>query len=132
MGAPSLASLVERLLDVRLTKGDRLTDWTRRPLHVEQRVYAAADVEYLLELHDVLVARLEPMGRLEWATDECEERRLRVRTRPEPDARVVAHEGRAPAARPARAASRSKSARGANAPRPRSTCRPASCCRTSR
>src|SRR4029077_19466411 len=79
------ASLVERLLDVRLTKGDRLTDWTRRPLHVEQRVYAAADVEYLLELHDVLTARLEPMGRVEWATDECEERRLRVRTRPEPE-----------------------------------------------
>ena len=65
LGAPSLASLVERLLDVRLTKGDRLTDWTRRPLHVEQRLYAAADVEYLLELHDVLVARLEPMGRLD-------------------------------------------------------------------
>jgi ribonuclease D len=85
MGAPSLASLVERLLEVRLTKGDRLTDWTRRPLHVEQRVYAAADVEFLIELHDLLVARLEPMGRLEWATDECEERRLRVRTRPEPE-----------------------------------------------
>jgi ribonuclease D len=85
MGAPSLASLVERLLDVRLTKGDRLTDWTRRPLTVEQRLYAAADVEHLLEVHDILVARLEPMGRLTWATDECEERRLRVRTRPEPD-----------------------------------------------
>ncbi len=85
MGAPSLASLVERLLDVRLTKGDRLTDWTRRPLSVDQRLYAAADVEYLLELQDVLEARLEPMGRLDWATDECEERRLRVRTRPEPD-----------------------------------------------
>src|SRR5579864_4367809 len=38
MGAPSLASLVERLLDVRLTKGDRLTDWTRRPLHADQRI----------------------------------------------------------------------------------------------
>ncbi len=68
-----------------LTKGDRLTDWTRRPLRAEQRVYAAADVEYLLALHDVLVARLEPMGRLDWALDECEERRLRVRTRPEPE-----------------------------------------------
>jgi ribonuclease D len=85
LGAPSLASLVERLLDVTLTKGDRLTDWTRRPLTSDQRIYAAADVEFLLELHDGLVARLEPMGRLLWATDECEERRLRVRTRPEPD-----------------------------------------------
>jgi ribonuclease D len=85
LGAPSLASLVERLLEVRLTKGDRLTDWTRRPLTNEQRVYAAADVEHLVALHDLLVARLEPIGRLEWATDECEERRLRVRTRPEPE-----------------------------------------------
>ena len=85
LGAPSLASLVERLLDVRLTKGDRLTDWTRRPLTADQRIYAAADVEFLVELHDALVARLEPMGRLVWATDECEERRLRVRTRPEPE-----------------------------------------------
>jgi ribonuclease D len=85
LGAPSLASLVERLLEVRLTKGDRLTDWTRRPLTVEQRVYAAADVEHLVALHDLLVARLEPMGRLEWAMGECEERRLRVRTRPEPE-----------------------------------------------
>ena len=109
MGAPSLASLVERLLDVRLTKGDRLTDWTRRPLHADQRVYAAADVEHLLALHDVLVARLEPMGRLEWATDECEER-APARAHPaRARGRVVAHERRAPAAGTRRAASRSKS-----------------------
>src|SRR4029079_18578471 len=83
LGSPSLASLVERLLDVRLTKGDRLTDWTRRPLRSEQRAYAAAEVDHLIALHGVLVAPLEPMGRLSWARDECEERRLRVRTRPE-------------------------------------------------
>jgi ribonuclease D len=85
LGTPSLVSLVERLLGARLGKGDRLTDWTRRPLRVEQRVYAAADVEYLLGLHDELTARLEAVGRLDWALDECEERRQRVRTRPEPE-----------------------------------------------
>ncbi len=37
MGTPSLAATVEKLLGARLTKGDRLTDWTRRPLRVEQR-----------------------------------------------------------------------------------------------
>jgi ribonuclease D len=83
MGTPSLAATVEKLLGARLTKGDRLTDWTRRPLRVEQRVYAAADVEYLLALNDELVTRLEAMGRLEWATDECEERRQRIRQRPD-------------------------------------------------
>src|SRR6478672_4754964 len=83
MGTPSLAATVEKLLGTRLTKGDRLTDWTRRPLSVEQRLYAAADVEYLLALHDELVTRLNAVGRLEWATDECEERRQRIRQRPD-------------------------------------------------
>jgi ribonuclease D len=83
MGTPSLAATVEKLLGTRLTKGDRLTDWTRRPLSADQRVYAAADVEHLLPLHDELVHRLDAVGRLEWATDECEERRQRIRTRPD-------------------------------------------------
>jgi ribonuclease D len=85
MGTPSLVAAVERLLGQRLAKGDRLTDWTRRPLKAEQRVYAAADVEHLLALHDALVEKLEASGRLEWALDECEERRQRVRSRPEPE-----------------------------------------------
>src|SRR5262249_43403432 len=85
MGTPSLASAVERMVGAKLAKGDRLTDWTRRPLKVEQRAYAAADVEYLLELHDELGRRLGTAGRLQWAVDECEERRNRIRTRPEPE-----------------------------------------------
>ena len=85
MGTPSLAAEVERLLGQRLTKGDRLTDWTRRPLRVEQRAYAAADVDHLLALHDTLTEKLEASGRLQWAVDECEERRKRVRSRPDPE-----------------------------------------------
>ena len=85
LGSPSLVALVERMLGARLGKGDRLTDWTRRPLTAEQMIYAAADVEYLLALQDTLVERLEAIGRLEWALDECEDRRQRVRTRPEPE-----------------------------------------------
>lgn len=85
LGTPSLSSLVERLLGVRLAKGDRLTDWTRRPLRAEQRDYAAADVAHLLALHDALGERLDAAGRRAWAEDECEERRTRVRARPEPD-----------------------------------------------
>ena len=41
--SPSLSSLAERLLGLRLTKGDRLTDWMQRPLTAGQRTYAAAD-----------------------------------------------------------------------------------------
>ncbi len=84
MGAPSLSALVERMLGVRLAKGDRLTDWTARPLSEEQRRYAVADVEHLLPLRDVLVAELEREGRLQWALDECEARRTRDRTRADP------------------------------------------------
>jgi ribonuclease D len=83
-GTPSLASLCERILGIRLAKGDRLTDWTRRPLTADQLSYAASDVEHLAVIHDSLVERLTDQGRLEWARDECEERRLRVRGRPDP------------------------------------------------
>jgi ribonuclease D len=85
LGSPSLVALVDKLLGVRLGKGDRLTDWTQRPLRVEQRVYAAADVEYLLPLQDELLRLLDSMGRREWALAENEDRRRRIRTRPEPD-----------------------------------------------
>ena len=54
MGAPSLASLVERLLGVKLAKGDRLTDWTRRPLKAEQKIYAAADGRAALDILSML------------------------------------------------------------------------------
>src|SRR5690242_5373324 len=65
LGTPSLAATVEKLLGSRLAKGDRLTDWTRRPLRVEQHAYAAADVEHLLALHDELVRKLTATGRLQ-------------------------------------------------------------------
>jgi ribonuclease D len=84
-GTPSLATLCERILGIRLGKGDRLTDWTRRPLTADQRTYAASDVEHLTAIHDALVERLTEQGRLEWALDECEERRLRARGRPDPE-----------------------------------------------
>ena len=68
---PSLATLVQGVLGIRLPKGDRLADWLRRPLNDDQRSYAAADVEHLLPLHRWLLDRLEHDGRLAWAEDEC-------------------------------------------------------------
>lgn len=84
MSGPSLASLVERVLGQPLAKGDRLTDWTRRPLTPAQQEYAASDVVHLLELRHVLVERLGALGRLEWAEDECELVRRRSRQPSEP------------------------------------------------
>ena len=69
-------SLLQGELGITPAKGDRLTDWLRRPLPTRRR-YAAADVASLLELHDRLVAELE-LGRLGWVEEACEE----LRTRP--------------------------------------------------
>jgi ribonuclease D len=76
---PSLVTLAERVLGVRLSKGDRLTDWTMRPLTAAQRAYAASDVAHLLALHDALSRQLEETGRTSWVAEECEVLRLRPR-----------------------------------------------------
>jgi len=78
LSTPSLAALHERELGLHLEKSNRLTDWLRRPLKPAQLEYAASDVANLLEIHDLLVAQLEKLARLDWALDECEI----VRTRP--------------------------------------------------
>ena len=77
-GTPSLVALLQGEIGISPAKGDRLTDWLRRPLTDNQCQYAAADVEYLLDVHDRLVAKLEAMGRLGWVQEACEE----LRTRP--------------------------------------------------
>ncbi|HWW45846.1 MAG TPA: ribonuclease D [Acidimicrobiia bacterium] len=70
---PSLATLAERILDIHLPKGDRLTDWKQRPLSPAQLEYAAADVAHLLPLSHLISEQLEAAGRLEWARQECRE-----------------------------------------------------------
>ena len=72
---PSLASLVNSELKIALPKGDRLTDWLRRPLTEGQLTYAASDVEYLLVLHEQLTSQLADIDRLQWAIDACRELR---------------------------------------------------------
>ncbi len=70
MSTPSLAALHERELGVQLPKGNRLTDWLERPLRDAQLDYAAADVERLLEIHQLLTDQLNERGRLGWAQQE--------------------------------------------------------------
>lgn len=71
-GSASLASLTAQYLDLRLPKGDRLTDWSNRPLTSGQLSYAAADVAHLLALADTIADALRPVGRLAWAEEECD------------------------------------------------------------
>jgi len=85
LSAPSLTTLVEHLLGERLAKGDRLTDWTRRPLSADQRQYAASDAAHLLDLHRALVTELDRLGRLSWAEGECHIMLSRPSRRAAPD-----------------------------------------------
>jgi ribonuclease D len=85
----SLTSLLDRFLGVSLPKGDRLTDWLRRPLSGEQLRYAAADVDHLLELTDILQDQLMAEGRLEWAFEETALLRDRPRSRRVPEEAIL-------------------------------------------
>ena len=58
-GTPSLSALLQGELGVTPAKGDRLTDWLRRPLTGAQKAYAESDVVWLLQLQDRLTAELE-------------------------------------------------------------------------
>ena len=81
---PSLASLVNSELKISLPKGDRLTDWLRRPLTEGQLTYAASDVDHLLLLHDRLTAQLTQSARMQWAVDACRELREKRVGPPDP------------------------------------------------
>lgn len=74
---PSLVVLVQGELGATPAKGDRLTDWLRRPLSSTQQEYAAADVEHLMAMQDRLDSKLAQLGRTSWALEACEELRVR-------------------------------------------------------
>jgi len=79
-----LGAMVENVLGYTLEKGHSAADWSTRPLPHDWLVYAALDVEVLLELCAALEAELEQQGKLDWAHEEFEA----IRTAPAPGPRV--------------------------------------------
>jgi ribonuclease D len=65
-----LGAMVEDVLGFRLEKGHAAADWSTRPLPEPWLIYAALDVELLVELRDVLHQRLVEASKLEWALEE--------------------------------------------------------------
>jgi ribonuclease D len=65
-----LAALVEQLLGFTLEKHHSASDWSTRPLPSSWLIYAALDVELLVELRDLLEAELVRQGKTEWAAQE--------------------------------------------------------------
>ena len=64
------ASLVENLFGVTLEKNQTRANWSKRPFTKEMLKYAAEDVEYLLESHEILTERLQRLGRITWAEED--------------------------------------------------------------
>lgn len=68
-----LSAVLERTLDVKLSKKYQRADWAERPLPEPMLRYAALDTHHLLPLADRLSAELHEAGRMEWAREEFEE-----------------------------------------------------------
>lgn len=79
-----LAALVEQELGLVLAKEHSAVDWSTRPLPEPWLVYAALDVEVLVELRARLEGQLEAAGKAEWARQEFEHARLA----PDPEPRT--------------------------------------------
>lgn len=67
-----LGSACEELLGIRLAKEHSAVDWSTRPLPESWLVYAALDVDVLIDLRDAVEANLKKQNKLEWALEEFE------------------------------------------------------------
>jgi len=81
-----LGAMVHTTLGLQLEKGHSAADWSTRPLPQAWQVYAALDVEVLIELRDALETELRAQGKLAWAHEEFEAVRLTPPAGPRVDA----------------------------------------------
>jgi ribonuclease D len=68
----ALSTMLEQYLGIALEKGHSAADWSTRPLPHDWLVYAALDVELLIELREVLIGELDRTGKRAWAEQECQ------------------------------------------------------------
>jgi ribonuclease D len=66
----SYGTLIAKLLDRPSSKAETRTDWRRRPLSPRQIEYALDDIRHLPAMRDILMARLERLGRVGWLAEE--------------------------------------------------------------
>jgi len=66
------AAMVEHFIDIKLDKSESRTDWTKRPLSLNQLNYASADVEHLFNIYPKLVTQIEQAGWFSYAKQETQ------------------------------------------------------------
>lgn len=82
-------ALVQQIAGVDLDKGETRSDWLRRPLSAAQLRYAAADVEHLQQVAEVLGAELQAQGKQDWFNEDCQLAIRKARAlQAEPDGRL--------------------------------------------
>lgn len=86
LGKPgaSLGALLKEELGIGLRKAHSADNWSRRPLPESWLTYAALDVDYLVDLADVLWSDLDRSGRVEWSLQEDAETLVRYSAPPVP------------------------------------------------
>ena len=63
---PGYAMLVSSLLNINLNKAHTRADWSKRPLNEAEIQYAADDVIYLCQVYQIMLQKLEALGRAGW------------------------------------------------------------------
>jgi ribonuclease D len=66
------SNLVETMIGIKLDKGARFTDWSRRPLDTRQIDYAIGDVTHLADVFPRMLEKLRKTGRGQWLDIEME------------------------------------------------------------
>ncbi|WP_192822952.1 ribonuclease D [Rufibacter sp. LB8] len=66
----ALGVLLEEELGLKLDKSQQMSNWNHRPLTKRQLEYAAQDVLYLHALKEVMVMKIEGLGRMNWLLEE--------------------------------------------------------------
>ncbi len=64
--------LMRGLLNAKIDKGSRFTDWSRRPLTDAQLSYALSDVTHLRDAYPLLQEQLDDQSRMHWVEAEME------------------------------------------------------------
>jgi ribonuclease D len=90
-----LSALIETLLGIKIPKDARIqkSDWSERPLKPEALSYAATDVWYLPEIHEILKKQLSTLGRSDWVSEECSRLEQIRHTPPDPDTAFLSLKG---------------------------------------
>ena len=74
----SLATLVGKLVNKTLPKGETRTDWSRRPLSNAQIQYALHDVTDLIQMYEQLNQSVKELDRAKWLEEETDRLQQKV------------------------------------------------------